>query len=69
MVKSFKDAVYGEHYDDEEAEAALTKVKGSATAQKRKAAAEVASTEAQGYNWAELADTGKVHIEPGFCLD
>jgi ATP-dependent DNA helicase 2 subunit 1 len=41
---------------------AAEKAKGSVTAQKRKAAAEVASKEANEYNWNELADTGKVMI-------
>ncbi|CAM6092560.1 unnamed protein product [Calypogeia fissa] len=59
-VKEFKNCVYGENYDEEMRQEAEEKAKGSATAQKRKAAAEVASKEANEYNWNDLADTGKL---------
>lgn len=59
-VQAFKDAVYGEKHDFEEAEAEATKAKGSEASQKRKASAEVAVKEAASYNWSELADTGKL---------
>lgn len=59
-VQAFKDAVYGEKHDFEEAEAEATKAKGSEASQKRKASAEVAAKEAASYNWSELADTGKL---------
>lgn len=60
-AKAFKDAVYGANHDEDEAEAAAAKARGSVATQKRKAAADLAVTEAQEYNWAQLADTGKVH--------
>jgi hypothetical protein len=61
-VQAFKDAVYGPQHDQEEADAAAERAKGSIASQKRKAAAEVACKEAQNYDWGELADTGKVDI-------
>lgn len=54
--------MFGEQYDEEEAESAAAKEKGGAAAQKRKAAAELAATEAQEYNWVQLADAGKVRM-------
>ncbi|KAH8945077.1 hypothetical protein BDL97_12G020900 [Sphagnum fallax] len=59
-VQAFKDAVYGPQHDQEEADAAAERAKGSIASQKRKAAAEVACKEAQNYDWGELADTGKL---------
>jgi len=59
-AKAFKDAVYGANHDEDEAEAAAAKARGSVATQKRKAAADLAVTEAQEYNWAQLADTGKL---------
>jgi ATP-dependent DNA helicase 2 subunit 1 len=61
-VQAFKDAVYGPQHDQEEADAAAERAKGSIASQKRKAAAEVACKESQNYDWGELADTGKVDI-------
>lgn len=60
FAKIFKNSVFGEQYDEEEAESAAAKEKGGAAAQKRKAAAELAATEAQEYNWVQLADAGKL---------
>lgn len=62
FVKIFKNGVFGEHHDEEEREAASAKERGSAAAQKRKATADLAATEAQEYNWEQLADTGKVRM-------
>lgn len=59
-VQEFKNSVYGENYDEEMRLEAEEKAKGSVAAQKRKAAADVASKEANEYNWNELADSGKV---------
>jgi ATP-dependent DNA helicase 2 subunit 1 len=59
-VQAFKDAVYGPQHDQEEADAAAERAKGSVASQKRKATAEVACKEAQNYDWGELADTGKL---------
>eukprot|EP01018_Ginkgo_biloba_P006362 Gb_35352 [translate_table: standard] len=60
VVQAFKDVVYGQNYDVEEAEAEAAKAKGSEASQKRKASTEVAVREAETYNWSELADTGKL---------
>lgn len=62
FAKIFKNGVFGENYEAEEAESAAAKERGSAATQKRKAAAELATTEAQEYNWGQLADTGKVRM-------
>eukprot|EP00249_Psilotum_nudum_P013508 c24370_g1_i1 orf=258-2180(-) len=59
-VKAFKDAVYGEDHDLQEAEAALEKAKGSLTSQKRKAGEDAARRDYENYDWNELADTGKL---------
>ncbi|BBM97060.1 ATP-dependent DNA helicase 2 subunit 1 [Marchantia polymorpha subsp. ruderalis] len=59
-VKDFKNAAYGESYDEEMADEAALKAKGSAASQKRKASAENASREATQYDWNELADSGKL---------
>lgn len=58
-VRAFKDSVYGPDHDLEEEEAAKQKSKGTAAAQKRKAAEEVAANDYEKYDWNELADTGK----------
>ncbi|KAG0607326.1 hypothetical protein M758_8G019900 [Ceratodon purpureus] len=60
FVKIFKNGVFGENHEEEEREAAAAKERGSAATQKRKAAADLAATESQEYNWAQLADTGKL---------
>ncbi|KAG9447442.1 hypothetical protein H6P81_013570 [Aristolochia fimbriata] len=57
-VEEFKTAVYGENYDQEEAEKA--KSSGSDASKKRKAAAEHAAKESSRYNWDELVDSGKL---------
>ncbi|KAH7424041.1 hypothetical protein KP509_12G086800 [Ceratopteris richardii] len=59
-VKAFKDSVYGPNHDLEEEEAAAQKLKGTAAAQKRKAAEDMASYDYDKYDWNELADTGKL---------
>ncbi|KAL2653061.1 hypothetical protein R1flu_021189 [Riccia fluitans] len=59
-VNKFKDSVYGVEYEQEMAEAAATKARGSSASQKRKAATEVASKEASQYDWNDLADSGKL---------
>lgn len=64
-VKDFKNAAYGESYDEEMADEAALKAKGSAASQKRKASAENASREATQYDWNELADSGKVGRNAG----
>ncbi|KAI5081910.1 hypothetical protein GOP47_0001653 [Adiantum capillus-veneris] len=60
LVKAFKDSVYGPDHDLEEQELATLKAKGSATAQKRKAAEEMAGNDYDKYDWNELADKGKL---------
>lgn len=57
-IDEFKTAVYGENYNEEEEKAA-----GGAhgvAARKRKAIAEKATEESKSYDWAELAENGKV---------
>lgn len=56
-IEEFKAAVFGENYDQEEAEAAAAK--GGAS-KKRKAIADAASQKSAAYDWADLADNGKV---------
>ncbi|XP_058093568.1 ATP-dependent DNA helicase 2 subunit KU70 [Magnolia sinica] len=56
-LEDFKVAVYGENHDQEEAESAE---KSSEASRKRKAIAETAVKESANYNWAELADNGKL---------
>lgn len=68
FAKVFKNGVFGENYAAEEAEAAAAKERGSAATQKRKAAADLAATEAQEYNWGQLADTGKVRVMPSLQI-
>lgn len=57
-IEEFKTAVYGEDYNEEEEKAAG----GARTdgARKRKAIAEKAAEESKSYDWADLADKGKV---------
>ncbi|KAM3254137.1 hypothetical protein ACQJBY_047953 [Aegilops geniculata] len=56
-IEEFKTAVFGENYDQEEAEAAAAK--GGAS-KKRKAIADAASQKSAAYDWADLADNGKL---------
>uniref|UniRef100_A0A0D9WWA0 ATP-dependent DNA helicase 2 subunit KU70 n=1 Tax=Leersia perrieri TaxID=77586 RepID=A0A0D9WWA0_9ORYZ len=56
-IEEFKASVYGENYDQEEAEAAAAKAGAS---KKRKAASDAAEQKSAAYNWAELADAGKL---------
>uniref|UniRef100_A0A453JQ65 ATP-dependent DNA helicase 2 subunit KU70 n=1 Tax=Aegilops tauschii subsp. strangulata TaxID=200361 RepID=A0A453JQ65_AEGTS len=56
-IEEFKAAVFGENYDQEEAEAAAAK--GGAS-KKRKAIADAASQKSAAYDWADLADNGKL---------
>uniref|UniRef100_A0A0E0HXJ2 SAP domain-containing protein n=1 Tax=Oryza nivara TaxID=4536 RepID=A0A0E0HXJ2_ORYNI len=56
-VEEFKASVYGENYDQEEAEAAAAKAGAS---KKRKALTDAAAEKSAAHNWAELADTGKL---------
>uniref|UniRef100_A0A0E0LHX9 ATP-dependent DNA helicase 2 subunit KU70 n=1 Tax=Oryza punctata TaxID=4537 RepID=A0A0E0LHX9_ORYPU len=56
-VEEFKASVYGENYDQEEAEAAAVKAGAS---KKRKALTDAAAEKSAAHNWAELADTGKL---------
>ncbi|KAJ4760477.1 ATP-dependent DNA helicase 2 subunit KU70 [Rhynchospora pubera] len=58
-IDEFKTAVYGENYNEEEEE----KTAGGAhadAARKRKAIAEKAAEESKSYDWADLADNGKL---------
>ncbi|KAI3918697.1 hypothetical protein MKX01_042017, partial [Papaver californicum] len=55
-LEEFKVSVYGENYDQEEADALFATTEAS---KKRKANAENASKESTKYNWAELAEQGK----------
>ncbi|KAJ3705585.1 hypothetical protein LUZ61_009290 [Rhynchospora tenuis] len=58
-IEEFKTAVYGENYNEEEEE----KTAGGAhadAARKRKAIAEKAAEESKSYDWAVLADKGKL---------
>lgn len=59
-VEEFKASVYGENYDQEEAEAAAAKAGAS---KKRKALTDAAAEKSAAHNWAELADTGKVSMQ------
>ncbi|KAI3989530.1 hypothetical protein MKX01_035292 [Papaver californicum] len=56
-LEEFKVSVYGENYDQEEADALFATTEAS---KKRKANAENASKESAKYNWAELAEQGKL---------
>ncbi|VAI13103.1 unnamed protein product [Triticum turgidum subsp. durum] len=56
-IEEFKAAVFGENYDQEEAEAAAAK--GGAS-KKRKAIVDAASQKSAAYDWADLADNGKL---------
>lgn len=56
-IEEFKASVYGENYDQEEAEAAAAKAGAS---KKRKTITDAASQKSAAYDWAELADAGKL---------
>lgn len=56
-LEEFKLSVYGENYEEEE-EAGKGKV--SEVSKKRKAISEIASQKCKEYDWADLADNGKV---------
>ncbi|KAI3853730.1 hypothetical protein MKW98_025247 [Papaver atlanticum] len=56
-LEEFKVSVYGENHDQEEADALFATTEAS---KKRKANAENASKESEKYNWAELAEQGKL---------
>ncbi|ONK67364.1 uncharacterized protein A4U43_C06F19410 [Asparagus officinalis] len=56
-LEDFKIAVYGENHDQEEAESMASKSSASEATKKRKATAEAAVGK---YNWADLADNGKL---------
>ncbi|KAF8732088.1 hypothetical protein HU200_016048 [Digitaria exilis] len=58
-IDEFKASVYGENYDQEEAEAASAKASHGDAAKKRKAITDAASLKSAAYDWAELADNGK----------
>ncbi|XP_044509800.1 ATP-dependent DNA helicase 2 subunit KU70 isoform X2 [Mangifera indica] len=57
-IEEFKLSVYGEDYDEESESAGNGKV--SEASKKRKAIAENAVKESANYNWADLADNGKL---------
>jgi ATP-dependent DNA helicase 2 subunit 1 len=59
-IEEFKASVYGENYDQEEAEAAAAKGSRGEASKKRKAITDAASQKSAVYDWAELADNGKV---------
>nr|CAB3452150.1 unnamed protein product [Digitaria exilis] len=59
-IDEFKASVYGENYDQEEAEAASAKASRGDAAKKRKAITDAASLKSAAYDWAELADNGKL---------
>ncbi|OVA16206.1 SAP domain [Macleaya cordata] len=56
-LEEFKVSVYGENYDQEEADSITAKTEAS---KKRKATAENAAKESANYDWAELAENGKL---------
>jgi len=59
-IDEFKASVYGENYDQEEAEAAAAKASHGDAAKKRKAITDADSVKSAAYDWAELADNGKL---------
>lgn len=66
-IEEFKLSVYGEDYDEESESAGNGKV--SEASKKRKAIAENAVKESANYNWADLADNGKVKLYVKFCFN
>lgn len=59
-LDDFKVAVYGETHDQEEAKHEAAKPTASDASKKRKAIAEKAVQECANYDWADLADNGKL---------
>lgn len=59
-IEEFKTSVYGENYDQEEAEAAAGKASRGNASKKRKEVTDAAAQISAAYDWAELADNGKV---------
>lgn len=59
-LEEFKLSVYGENYNEENDLA--TNEKGNATSRKRKVVSEDAAKESSNYDWADLADNGKVSL-------
>ncbi|GJN10072.1 hypothetical protein PR202_ga28133 [Eleusine coracana subsp. coracana] len=59
-IEEFKASVYGDYHDQEEADAAATKASRGEASKKRKAITDAASQKSAAYDWAELADNGKV---------
>ncbi|KAL5803154.1 hypothetical protein ACOSQ4_031459 [Xanthoceras sorbifolium] len=57
-IEEFKNSVYGDSYDEENDHASNGKV--SEASKKRKAVAENAVKESASYDWADLADNGKL---------
>lgn len=57
-LEEFKLSVYGENYNEENDLAANEK--GNATSRKRKVVSEDAAKESSNYDWADLADNGKL---------
>lgn len=67
-IEEFKLSVYGENYDEESESVGNEKV--SEASKKRKAIAENAAKESANYDWADLADNGKVRINVAlFCFN
>ncbi|RLN34745.1 ATP-dependent DNA helicase 2 subunit KU70 [Panicum miliaceum] len=60
VIDEFKASVYGENYDQEEAEAAAAKGSRGDASNKRKAITDAALLKSAAYDWAELADNGKL---------
>ena len=63
-IEEFKLSVYGDSYDEENAHAGNGKVREAS--KKRKAVAENAVKESANYDWADLADNGKVRLNVPF---
>ncbi|GJN24745.1 hypothetical protein PR202_gb12504 [Eleusine coracana subsp. coracana] len=59
-IEEFKASVYGENHDQEEADATAAKASRGEASKKRKAITDAASQKSAAYDWAELADNGKL---------
>lgn len=59
VLEEFKTSIYGENYDEEIEHGTGKPTEAS---KKRKAHTEFAKKECEGYDWGELADTGKVNL-------
>ncbi|XP_072958461.1 ATP-dependent DNA helicase 2 subunit KU70 [Typha angustifolia] len=59
-LQEFKTSVYGENHEQEEADSAAARETGTEASRKRKAIAETAARECAAYDWAGLADNGKL---------